>query len=62
VNDWLGVLADCQSQPERDSEDGAVRRTLTLAVLRGAMLGLLATKDESRVTTAVHRQLALLRD
>ncbi|GJF33472.1 TetR family transcriptional regulator [Kitasatospora sp. NE20-6] len=60
VNDWLDVLAGCQPQPERDSEDGAVRRTMTLAVLRGALLDLLATKDERRVTAAVHRQLALL--
>lgn len=60
VEDWLDVLADCQSRAERDTEEGAVRRTLTLAVLRGALLDLLATGDESRVTAAVHRQLALL--
>ncbi|MER7716269.1 TetR/AcrR family transcriptional regulator [Streptomyces flaveolus] len=61
VDDWLDVLAACQSPSERDGEDGAVRRTMTLAVLRGALLDLLATKDEARVTAAVHRQLALLR-
>lgn len=61
VDDWLDVLAACQPQPERDGQDGTVRRTLTLAVLRGALLDLLATKDEPRVTAAVHRQLALLR-
>ncbi|MFD8273051.1 TetR/AcrR family transcriptional regulator [Streptomyces flaveolus] len=60
VDDWLGVLAACQSQPERDGEDGVIRRTMTLAVLRGALLDLLATRDEERVTAAVHRHLALL--
>ncbi|MEU4170721.1 TetR family transcriptional regulator [Streptomyces sp. NPDC026665] len=61
VDDWLDVLAACQPLPERDGEDGAARRTLTLAVLRGALLDLLATDDEPRVTAAVHRHLALLR-
>ncbi|MEV0976361.1 TetR family transcriptional regulator [Streptomyces sp. NPDC049915] len=62
VQDWLGVLADCQPPFERDGEDGAVRRTLALAVLRGALLDLLATDDEQRLTAAVEHQLALLRD
>ncbi|MGW0817662.1 TetR/AcrR family transcriptional regulator [Streptomyces viridiviolaceus] len=61
VDDWLNVLADCQPRAERDTEEGAVHRTLTLAVLRGALLDLLATGDESRVTAAVNQQLALLR-
>ncbi|MFE4330758.1 TetR/AcrR family transcriptional regulator [Streptomyces sp. NPDC056831] len=61
VNDWLDVLATCQPQLERDSEDGATRRTLALAVLRGALIDLLATDDERRATAAVHHQLALLR-
>ncbi|MFE6888061.1 TetR/AcrR family transcriptional regulator [Streptomyces sp. NPDC057694] len=61
VDDWLDVLALCQPQPERDSDDGATRRTLTLAVLRGALLDLLATNDETRVSKAVCRQLELLR-
>lgn len=61
VNDWLAVLAACQPQLEKDSEEGAARRTLALAVLRGALLDLLATGDEDRVTAAVRHQLALLR-
>ncbi|MEV0017741.1 TetR family transcriptional regulator [Streptomyces tendae] len=61
VDDWLGVLAGFQAPSERDSEDGAVRRTLALAVLRGALLDLLATDDEERLTAAVAHQLALLR-
>jgi AcrR family transcriptional regulator len=56
VNDWLGLLA--QGQPGgRDDEAG---RTLLLAVLRGAMLDVLATGDIDRVTRAVERHLATL--
>ncbi|MFE9393038.1 TetR/AcrR family transcriptional regulator [Streptomyces sp. NPDC006784] len=62
VEDWLGVLAGFQPPSERDSEDGATRRTLALAVLRGALLDLLATDDEKRITVAVQHQIALLRD
>ncbi|MGW5639740.1 TetR/AcrR family transcriptional regulator [Streptomyces sp. NPDC003832] len=57
VDDWLDVLAACQPEAERTGEDGAVRRTLTLAVLRGALLDLLATGDEHRTTAAVQRYL-----
>ncbi|MFF8909661.1 hypothetical protein [Streptomyces olivaceoviridis] len=60
VEDWLDVLADCQPQADRESADSAVRSTLTPAVLRGALLDLLATEDERRVTAAVHWRLALL--
>ncbi|GAA5030370.1 TetR family transcriptional regulator [Streptomyces siamensis] len=60
VDDWLDVLAACQAQPDRDSEAGTVRRTLVLAVLRGALLDLLATHDEPRVSAAVRLQLSLL--
>jgi AcrR family transcriptional regulator len=62
VDDWLAYLAACQPQPEKDSQEGAARRTLALAVLRGALLDLLATGDEDRVNAAVRHQLALLRD
>ena len=61
VSDWLAVLAACQPLHERDSEEGANRRTLVLAVLRGALLDLLATEDHDRVTAAVHHQLALFK-
>ncbi|WP_030613892.1 TetR/AcrR family transcriptional regulator [Streptomyces sclerotialus] len=60
VDDWLDVLAACQPQPERDSAAGSTRRTLALAVLRGALLDLLATDDERRTTAAVRHQLTLL--
>ncbi|WP_282085370.1 TetR family transcriptional regulator [Streptomyces tendae] len=62
VDDWLGVLAGFQEPSERDTEAGVLRRTLALAVLRGALLDLLATDDEERLTAAVAHQLALLRD
>jgi AcrR family transcriptional regulator len=61
VSDWLAVLAACQPQRERESEEGVARRTLALAMLRGALLDLLATADHDRVTAAVHHQLTLLR-
>jgi AcrR family transcriptional regulator len=60
VHDWLTVLAACQPSEERDSADGAARRTLALAVLRGALLDLLATGEHDRVSAAVHHQLVLL--
>jgi AcrR family transcriptional regulator len=47
VDDWLSLLGD-------EPEPG---RTLTLAVLRGAMLDLLATADAERTTAAVIQYL-----
>jgi AcrR family transcriptional regulator len=61
VNDWLIVLSAHQPPQERGSAEGAARRTLALAVLRGALLDLLATADHERVSAAVHYQLVLLR-
>jgi AcrR family transcriptional regulator len=61
VNDWLTVLSAHQPPRERDGAEGAARRTLALAVLRGALLDLLATADHERVSAAVHYQLAILR-
>jgi AcrR family transcriptional regulator len=60
VEDWLDVLAAAQPARERNRSDGEVRRTLVLAVLRGALLDLLATGDVDRATAAVRRQLATL--
>ncbi|WP_280344131.1 TetR/AcrR family transcriptional regulator [Nocardia neocaledoniensis] len=57
VDDWLTLLA--RFQPTGNT--GAVTdRTLALAVLRGCLLDLLATGDESRVTAAVHHYRATL--
>lgn len=57
VEDWLDLLAGAQSPEERDTAAGRARRTQVLAVLRGALLDLLATGDVDRTTAAVHQQL-----
>lgn len=56
VEDWLDVLGEVLGPGRVDRKD----HTAVLAVLRGAMLDLLATDDVERTTAAVHRQLALL--
>jgi hypothetical protein len=61
VADWLEVLADSESSSERPGRPGDAERTLVLAVLRGALLDLLATGDLERTTAAVNRNLELLR-
>ncbi|MBA2955237.1 TetR family transcriptional regulator [Nocardioides sp. MAH-18] len=58
VDDWLGVLARCQPEAERDSAEGAARRTLALAVLRGCLLDLVASGDEARVDAAMADHLS----
>jgi hypothetical protein len=58
VTDWLAVPAEAQPAAERDTAAGLATRTLVLAVLRGALLDLLATGDTARVTAAVHQQLS----
>lgn len=61
VTDWLGVLAAAQPPAERGTPAGAARRSAVLAVLRGALLDLLATGDIERTTAAVDHQLRTLR-
>lgn len=61
VRDWLDVLARHQPAAERDTDAGAARRTLALAVLRGALLDLLATGESARVDAAVAQHVRLLR-
>ena len=56
VSDWLGVLGEVASGSGAEDADP----TLVLAVLRGALLDLLATGDVERATEAVKRQLALM--
>jgi AcrR family transcriptional regulator len=58
VEDWLAVLAAAQPAGHRASSAGAAERSLALAVLRGALLDLLATGDADRTTAAVDRYLA----
>lgn len=57
VDDWLAELARMQSPARRRGAAGAAERALALAVLRGALLDLLATGDEARTTAAVERYL-----
>jgi AcrR family transcriptional regulator len=57
VDDWLALLATRQPAGRRGSEKGEADRTLLLAVLRGALLDVLATGDADRVTRAVERYL-----
>jgi AcrR family transcriptional regulator len=58
VEDWLALLASAQPPAVRATAAGAAERTLALAVLRGALLDLLATDDTERTTAAVDRHLA----
>jgi AcrR family transcriptional regulator len=60
VEDWLELLAAAQPAAERDTEAGRGQRTLAVALLRGALLDLLATGDEDRVSAAVELQLGEL--
>jgi AcrR family transcriptional regulator len=55
VEDWLTVLASCQPPTERDTAAGEAARTEALAVLRGALLDVLATGDVDRTTAGVLR-------
>jgi AcrR family transcriptional regulator len=56
VRDWLDLLAERQAA-NSDGPGAEAERTLVLAVLRGALLDLLATGDTERVTRAVDRHL-----
>ena len=58
VDDWLELLATAQPKRERTTSRGEARRTGVLAMLRGALLDLLATGDTDRVTAAVENYLA----
>ena len=53
VEDWLGLLAAAQPAAERRTAAGRDRRTHALAVLRGALLDLLASGEKARVDAAV---------
>jgi AcrR family transcriptional regulator len=58
VDDWLRLFAACQPSRLRRTRAGIEQRTAALALLRGALLDLLATGDRARVSAALHRQLA----
>lgn len=57
VDDWLDLLAAAQPVASSRTAAGAAERTAVLAVLRGAMLDVLATGDITRTTAAVRSQL-----
>jgi AcrR family transcriptional regulator len=60
VDDWLAVLAAAQPPNLRRSGAGRAQATGVLAVLRGALLDLLATGDERRVGDSVTAYLRTL--
>ena len=60
VRDWLDLLRDTQPPAGRDGPAALATATLVLAVLRGALLDLLATGDTGRITAAVRQQLGAL--
>jgi AcrR family transcriptional regulator len=53
VEDWLEVLAKAQPQSVRRTKAGLAERTRALALLRGALLDLLATGDQDRLGAAL---------
>lgn len=61
IADWLELFAAAQSPARRDTPEGLAERTLLLAVLRGALLDLLAGRDEQRTTAAVTAHLRTLK-
>lgn len=58
VADWLALLAAAQPPRTRGTASAIAERTLLLAVLRGALLDLLATGDTGRLTAAVELHLS----
>ena len=54
VDDWLGVLAAAQPAAFRRTVAGRTQRTAALALLRGALLDLLATGDRRAVDQAMN--------
>jgi len=59
VEDWLALLATAQPPGRVGGPGTPAEHTLALAVLRGALLDLLATGNADRVTTAIHLYLRL---
>jgi len=57
VKDWLDLLASQQPPRRRLSRGGLTERTAVLALLRGAMLDLIATGDSERTTHAVESRM-----
>ena len=60
VQDWLDVLSEAQPRATRNRRQAVELRTGVLALLRGALLDLLATGDVARTTASVHAALGQL--
>lgn len=60
VEDWLEVLAASQAPTRRRSAVGVAERTAALAVVRGALLDLLATGDSRRTRAAVQAYVSCM--
>jgi AcrR family transcriptional regulator len=60
VADWLEVFAHYQPKSLRATAAAVAQRSAALALLRGALLDLLATGDQERTTAAIHHQLESL--
>jgi AcrR family transcriptional regulator len=61
VRDWLALFAGAQPAAVRKTAAGRAQRTAVLALLRGAMLDLLATGDRARTTRAVQDAVAAIK-
>lgn len=57
VADWLVVLGEYQPPQFRRTAAGRAQRTAALALLRGALLDLLATGDRRRVLLALRSEI-----
>lgn len=62
VSDWLALLAQFQASATRNAAAAVAQRTAALALLRGALLDLLATGDITRIDAAVRHQLSSFTD
>lgn len=60
VADWLDVFAQYHPHRSRGMAAAVAQRTAALALLRGALLDLLATGDQKRTTASIHHQLKTL--
>jgi AcrR family transcriptional regulator len=57
---WLDVLAAYQPMRARRTAAGKAQRTVVLALLRGALLDLLATNDRRRVDASIRLHLGTI--
>jgi AcrR family transcriptional regulator len=60
VADWMDVLAAYQPMRARGTVAGKAQRTAVLALLRGALLDLLATNDRRRVDASIRLHLGTI--